>query len=394
MLYRCFFISLFSVFFCHAAPLTISVESESAILMNAETGSILFEKNAHALQFPASTTKVATALYALKIGEGRLTDRVIATHEAVASETEEAIKRSNYTLPAYRLIPGGSHMGIKKDEELSFRDLLFGLMVVSANDAANVIAMHLSGEVPKFMEGLNSYLQGLGCKKTNFCNPHGLFHPKHQTTAYEMALIMKEAVKHPLFCEIIGTKTYERPKTNKQDIYTLVQTNRMIRKGKYFYPHAIGGKTGYLSVAGNALVVAAKQEGRTLIAVLMKGKTRPEQFKDAAQLFEAAFNQKKLKRTFFKTGPQNFALDMDGAAKQITTYTLEDIALEYYPAEEEKIKCRIYWEPKKLPIAKGEVVGEVRLLGSNERLIKAIKLYSQEEVKSTWSWSLRKLLNL
>lgn len=374
-----------------AAPLAMTVAADSAILINADTGMILYEKNANTLQYPASITKVATAAYALRVAGDKLDTVVVAEQDAVVSVTEEAKRNSNYTVPAYWLIPGGSHIGIKKGEALSLRDLLYGLMVASGNDAANVIAQHVGGTIPKFMESLNVYLKEIGCKNTTFYNPHGLFHPKHQTTAFDMAQMLRDALKDKTFREIVKTVNYTRPKTNKQAATVLLQTNKLMRKGKYYYSKAIGGKTGYLSVAGHTLVVAAEQDNRILIAVLMNSKDRNELFLDAIKMFETAFKQPKIQRVLVKKGPQKYALELQGASKAIATYIRDDISMEYYPAEEAKVKCMLYWNSVKPPIAKDQVIGELRLMTSEGVVLQTVPVLAQEDVATTWSFWLRNL---
>jgi D-alanyl-D-alanine carboxypeptidase (penicillin-binding protein 5/6) len=374
-----------------AEQLSVSVNAESAIMINASTGVVLFEKNADALKYPASVTKIPTAVYALKMVGDNLDVMVTADQDAIGSVTEEAKKRSNYTLPAYWLIPGASHIGIKKGEELSFRTLMYGLMLASGDDAANVIAMHVSGTVPNFMTALNAYLKELGCKNTLLFNPHGLHYPKHQTTARDMALIMQEALKNPTLCEIMATVQYKRPKTNKQESTMMVQTNRLLRKGKVYYPKAIGGKTGYYSTAGHSLAVAARDGDRTLIVVLFKCKEREEIFRDAIALFDAAFKQNKVQRLLLKSGSQTFTCDVPGASTSLKTYLKEDVNLTYYPAEEVSVKCLLYWEKLTLPIVKDQKVGELRLQAKSGHVVQIVPIFAEEDVSATWLWSLKNI---
>lgn len=371
-----------------AKTLELEINSESAILMNAETGAILFEKKPHVLRYPASTTKVATALFALTKASDKLNTLITAEHDAVASISEAAMKKSNYTVPAYWLIPGGTHIGIKKGEELTLETLLYGLLIASGNDAGNVIAQYVGGTIPNFIRELNAYLREIGCKNTTFYNPHGLHHPKHQTTAYDMAIIMKEALKIPKFCEIISTVRYTRPKTNKQEPTVLLQSNKMLRKGKHYYEKTIGGKTGYLSTANHTLVVAAKNGDRTLIAVLLNAE-KNNTFVDAINLFEAAFNQPKIQRVILKKGHQKFELALEGASKPIPTYIEKDITLEYYPAEEPKVQCLLAWKSVIPPIKKDQLVGEIVIQSKEGEMIQKIPLLAEEEVSATWKWKLK-----
>lgn len=385
---RYFLLACLAFYPLYSEPLNVKVNAEAAILINADTGKILYEKNSRDLHYPASITKVATAAYALKKKGNELNTKVIAEQESIASITAEAKKRANYSLPSYWVEQGSSHIGIKKGEELAFRDLLYGMLVPSGNDAANCIAQFTSGSIPTFMTELNAYLKEIGCKNTTFQNPHGLHHPNHQTTAYDMALIAREALKNPTFCEVVSTVRYTRPKTNKQEATTLVQTNRLIRSGRYFYPKAIGVKTGQTAAAMNTFVSAARDNGRTLIAVLLKSKERNDVFLDSAKLFEAAFSQQQVQRTVLKAGQQKYELALKGASSPVKTYLKDDVTVEYYPAEEPKLKCLLFWDSNlTAPIAKDQQVGHLKLMGENDVVLKTIPLYSSAEVTMTWgSW--------
>lgn len=380
---------LFSILY--AKQLALSTSAESAILINADTGAILYEKNAHKQQFPASITKVATALYALKIKEDALDEKVTADKDSIASVTEAAIRRSNYSMPAYWIEQGSSHIGIKIGEELTFRDLLFGMMLSSANDGANVIAQFTSGTIPEFLEEMNEFLHAIGCKNTYFCNPHGLHHPKHVTTAYDMSLIAKEAMKSPTFREVVSTVRYTRPKTNKQESTTLVQLNKLLRNGKYFYPKATGIKTGHTSFAMNTFVGAAKNGDRNLILVLLKTKERGDIFTDSIAMFEEAFKEKKVRKTLFKAGPQKFVLDLPGASAPITTYAKDNMEIDYYSAEEPVLKAFLQWDKIHPPIVKDQKVGNILVKNEKGEVAKDIPLFAEEDVSATWSYCLRNL---
>lgn len=375
-------------------PLQLSVHAESAILMNAETGAILYAKNPHALNYPASITKIATVLYTLRQKRDHLDVPIAADQEIIGWVSEEAIRRSNYTLPSYLLIPGCSHVGIKKGEILTLRDLLYGIMLASGDDASNVVAQYTSGTIPKFMEEVNQFIRTIGCQNTTFCNPHGLHHPRHQTTAYDMALLTREALNDPLFCEIASAVRYTRPKTNKQEASTWIQSNKLLRQGLYYYPKAIGVKTGYLSIANNTFVSAARDGDRTLIAVQLKVPERKDIFLDAVKMFESAFNQPKVSRTLLKKGAQKFILELPEAEKPIHTFIENDIKIEYYPAEEPEIKSYLSWNKLKLPIEKDQVVGEITLKFSDGTASQAVPLFAVESVQKNWpAWFKEHLLN-
>lgn len=369
-----------------AEPLKLKVNAEGAILMNAETGAILYEKNSRKLYYPASITKIATALYALKLKGSHLDEVLTVEQDDVATVTEEARRKSNYSLPSYWLTNDGTHIGLKKGEKMPLRDLLYGMMLVSGNDAGNVIARYAGGTIPNFMSGLNAYFKEINCQNTTFYNPHGLFHPKHQTTAYDMALITREALKNPVFCQIVSTVRYTRPKTNKQEPSVFVQSNKLLRSGNFYYPKAIGVKTGYLISSENTFVAAARHENRTLIAVLLKTKERNDMFQDAIKMFEEAFKQPKLERTLLKEGPQKFTMNIEGTSEPIKTYLKKDITMAYYAAEDPKCKCYLYWEELKLPIAKDEQVGELRIQNQDGVVLLTAPLFAQEDVNASWSY--------
>ncbi len=314
-----------------------------------------------------------------------LNEVVRATQESIASISSVAKQRSHYTHPSYWIEIGSSHMGIKLGEEMSYRDLLYGMLVASANDAANVIAFNIGeGSIPTFMDQLNTYLKQLGCQNTHFNNPHGLFHPKHKTTVYDMALITREALKEPLFRQIVSTVKCMRPPTNKQPSIPLVQTNRLLKKGPYYYPYAIGVKTGYTSDAQHTFVGAAKKDQRSLIAVLFKCKERGEIFQDCIQLFEWAFSEEKIRKVLIKEGPQKFVLNIQGAIKEIHTVTNQEIVTEFFPSEEPKIKCLLHWENIQPPVKKGQKVGFLMLSASDGLFNQSVDLFAEEDVPETF----------
>lgn len=380
-------IGLLLSFYLDADPLKFEIKGESAILLNAQTGAILFEYEAHHARFPASTTKVATALYALKLKGDALEMAITAEQEALATISPEGKRKSDYTLPSHWLETDGTHIGLKKDEILTLHDLLRGMLIPSGNDAANVIAQSLGSSIPKFMEGLNAYLKEIGCRQTHFCNPHGLHHPQHVSTAYDLALITREALKNSVFREIVSQARFIRPKTNKQASKTFLQGNRLLRSGKYYYPRAIGVKTGYHSKAKKTFIGAAQANGRTLIAVLLGYQDRQAIFDDAIKLFETAFNQPKVQRLYLKSGLQSFAQTIPRANRTLQTYLAEALSLDYYPAEDPKAKCLLYWHTLSLPITKDQKVGELHLVSAEGVILKQVPLHATEEIQFAWPYN-------
>lgn len=370
-----------------STPLQFEIEGEAGILMNAESGTILFEKESHQLLFPASTTKIATALFALTVLNNDLHSSVVAESESLKSMSEVNKKKLNYQMPAYWLEPDGTHIAIKMNEDLSFRTLLEGMLISSGNDAANVVAQALGPTIPAFMHRLNAFLKDIGCLNTYYLNPHGLHHPEHVTTAYDLALMTSVALKNSIFCQIVSKIKFERPSTQAQSAATFWQTNRLLRSGEYYYPYAIGVKTGYHSKAKKTFVGAARFQGRTLIVVLLGYKNKNAVFEDAKTIFETAFKQSKVEKTFFSAGPQSFNIDIPRAKNNLKTYMDEDLSLTYYPAEEQDVKCYLSWDPFQLPIAKDRKVGELQLIASGKILKKVdLKAFNSVNLKWPYNW--------
>lgn len=374
---------------CYATPLPLSVAAEAAIVMNADTGVILYAKNIHKAMVPASTTKVATLLYSLK----RLNDldeAITVDNEAVISVSAAAKKKSNWTMPPYWQEPDGTHMGLKTGEVLAVRDLLHGMMLVSGNDAANQLAIHIDQTVPTFMGKLNLYLKEIGCQNTQFWNPSGIYYPKHQTTAYDLAIIAQEALKDPLFTEIAGRVQYLRPKTNKNEAVTLLNTNKLLRKGPLYYDKLLWGKTGRLNISGNCYVAAARHEGRTLIIVLMKTEDRTEMFNDAITAFKMAFGQSKVEKTLLNKGVQKFTLNVEGYSEPVAAALPQELKIAYYPAEEPSIKCLLSWDRVDLPLEKDQKIGTVQIVDAQKNVIKEMDVVANEAVAPTWGYSFKR----
>lgn len=374
-----------------ASSIKVDVTAKGAILMNAETGNVLWEKNAHVPLYPSSTTKMFTALYALEKQGFALDEMVTASHEAVNYVHPNIRRAANGAHPPYRLEFGGTHMGIKPGETLPLRVLLYGLMLVSGNDAANVIAQHVSGNISAFMKELNLYVREKGCKNTTLLTPHGLPQPEHKTTAYDMAIIAKEALKNPIFREIVKTTQYPRPATNKHLGSTLHQHNALVRPGKFYYPKAIGIKTGYTTSGGFSIVSAAEDAQRKLIVVLLGCDKIEDRYREAIALFEAGFNEKKVARTLFSKGFDLFSYAIEGAKAPLQAQLVDDVVLEYYPSEEPMFKAAITWGVPPFPIAAGQKVGEMRVLSQDGKCLSSTPIYAVKEVGSTFGHQMRLL---
>lgn len=372
--------SLFTTLY--AESLNIDIETPYAILINADTGKVLFEKNARSPIYPASTTKIASVLYLLTVLPQNLEGSIAATKEALAKTTESEKKSYDYALPSHLLEVDGTSLYLREKEVLSIKDLLWGAIIASANDASNVLASYVAGDISIFSERVNEMVKKLGCENTHFCNPHGLHHPDHVSTAYDMALITKEALKYPFFREIAQSETFTRPKTNFRPPQEYRQSNLLLRKGsKYYYPKAIGVKTGFHKAAKFNLVAAATDGNRTLIAVLHKSETSQSRFRDAIKMFETAFKEKMESRLLFKGGEFAVEKEIKQGNRKLLAGILEDIVLEYYPSEEQNLHAEICWNSLSLPIHKDDVVGSVHIKEEGGRVVKTAPLIAKNLVQ-------------
>ncbi len=247
-----------------------SVASESAILMDANTGTILYEKNSHEELYPASTTKIMTVLLAL---ENLSLDEVVT----FSANAVFSIERNS------------SHIGIDVDEQLTVEQCLYGIMLESANEVSNGIAEQVSGSIEEFANLMNEKASSLGCQNTHFSNANGLPDETHYTSAYDLALISRAALQNETFRTITSTPRYTIPPTNIQpETRYLVNHHKMSPIKEYPYEGWMGGKTGYTTVAKSTLVTFAKRGDLELICVVMKADS-PDHYTDTATLFDWGF---------------------------------------------------------------------------------------------------------
>lgn len=257
--------------------------SSACLLMEESTGKILYSKNANSIMYPASTTKIMTAILTLE--NCKLSDTAVVSHNAVFS------------------IPSGySTASLVEGEVLTIEQLLNVLLIPSANDAAVVLAEHIAGSVEAFSDMMNSKAVELGCLNTHFVNPNGIHNENHYSTAYDLALIGKYAMQFPTFKEISSKTRYTLPITNaysKEDrIFNttndLIKPNYSSSPTNYYYKYATGGKTGYTDPAGQCIVATATKDNISLIAVTLHGDFTEDNLSqralDCKALFEYGFN--------------------------------------------------------------------------------------------------------
>lgn len=249
----------------------------SAILISADTGEVIFEKNPDERRYPASTTKILTVLLGILLVDD-LYQTVTVSDAAVA------------------LPDDSSTMHLQAGEEIPFIDVLYGTMLLSGNDGANVIAETVSGSVPAFVSLMNQTAEMYGCTDTHFTNPHGLHDDYHYSTARDLAIITREAMKNETFRKIAAATSYTIARTNRQRARTITTKTSWMLPGteespnKYFRNYAIGVKTGTLSTSGYCFVGAAEKDDVTLISVVMFTGNRAR-WADTIKMMDYGFSQ-------------------------------------------------------------------------------------------------------
>lgn len=245
--------------------------SESGILINADTGQVLFEKDADSKRPPASITKLMTALLVLE--NTKMDDVVTANHEAV-----------------YNVDRGSTHIWLQDGEQLTVEQAMYAMILESANDAANVLAVHIAGTLDAFSSKMNARAKQLGCLNTNFINANGLDTEGHYSSARDIALIAKALMKHPKFLEIAGARQFQIPATNKNDGRIFNTKHDMLRKNSSQYDaDVVAGKTGWTTNARHTLVTFGQRNGVNLIAVVFASTKKNEKFSDTRNLLNYGF---------------------------------------------------------------------------------------------------------
>jgi D-alanyl-D-alanine carboxypeptidase len=250
------------------------IVSDAAIVMDASTGQVLYEKNSEMGKYPASITKIITVLIALE-HDVDLDQKVTMSENAIWG-----IERSS------------TNIGLDVGEEVTVRDLLYATMVNSANECAYAVAELVAGDVESFAKLMNEKAKELGCKHTHFVTPNGLHDDDHYTTAYDMALITQAAIKNDQFREIAGTVNYTIPPTNLKDEERPLWTGtKMINPASpYYYEDCEGGKNGYTTNANNTLVTFAKKDGLELICVVLDCDGLKYTYTDTRALYNYCYN--------------------------------------------------------------------------------------------------------
>ncbi len=313
------------------------IGAESAILVDAKSGVILYQKNVNERLYPASTTKLMTAL--LTIENTNMNDIVTFSYDSV-----------------HNIESTSSRIGIDEGEQLTVEQCLYGLLLGSGNEVAYALAEHVAGNIDDFVAMMNERAQELGCTNTHFINANGLPDPEHYVSAYDLALIARACFKNESLVTISGTAKYTIPPTNIQPSERPLENHHLMVPGlRYEYDGFVGGKTGYTKDARQTLVTCAEREGMRLICVILKEEA-PDQFLDTAALMDYGFdyfkkvniadNEKRYtlnSATFFNTN-----LDIMGSSEPILTLNSSDYVVIPKTAEFEELEVTVNYED--LPI--------------------------------------------
>ena len=246
------------------------LESAAAIVMEASTGSILYNKAAYDAHYPASTTKLMTSLLAIE--QCPLSDIVTCSRDSVESIGWDS-----------------SRIGLVAGESLDMDNALYAILLASANEVSYAVAEHIGGTVENFVSMMNQRAKDLGCVNTHFVNPHGLDNEEHYSCPYDLALIAKKAMEYTTFRRVSGSYNHKIPATNKNDARWISNTHPLIKKN-IVYEGVFAGKTGSTSKAGNCLVTCAERDGMTLICVIMKAPNSSTVQAETTKLLDYAFN--------------------------------------------------------------------------------------------------------
>lgn len=331
----------------------ISIEAESAILIDLTTGAVLYEKNADSREYPASTTKILTAILAI---ENLDMNNILVIDEEVPKT-------------------GGTTIGLKNGEKVSVEDLLYVMMVRSANDCAVALAKGVSGTVEDFADLMNAKAAELGCEDSHFTNPHGLHDEDHYSTASDLAKIARYCMRSEIFRDAAVRTSYTTSATNLNEAKTFVTTNfmlndenktNMIYVGNELryckYEGCIGIKTGYTTEAGACLIAGAERDGTSLVSVVLKSSTYGR-FADSIKILEWGFANRRTVNVMEEGEELGFIAVKKGAVNKVAVEAAQDICLTIpIEASSESITTEVILDKSvRAPVEAGTVVGKVKV---------------------------------
>lgn len=360
----------------------IELTAKAAILVEMESGQVLYEKNADMRWAPASTTKIMTALVALE--NANINTKMKASAEAINS------------IPLDYGIAG-----IKVGEELTLNDLLHFVLIISANEAANVIAENVSptGRIEGFVKLMNEEAEKLNLQNTHFTNTYGLDDENHYSSARDLSIMAREAMKNPIFREIVAKKVVPLPDTNLRTSaqwgdWHIESTNKLLNSTSQYYDHVTGIKTGYTEKAGRCLVFSAvDSEGLELLGVILGTDSYDTLFKESQELLEYGYKNYKV-RTLASNGDYYGRYEVADAVDNIPVDIQIEGEVSYLlPVSQEKLQETLTVEetlnmPFVAPISKGQELGFKTWYYNGEK-IGSVKLVAMNDVEKTMAAKIR-----
>lgn len=291
-----------------------SVSAVSAVLINAETGSVIYEKNAYEKRAMASTTKIMTALLTIEAGD----------------------LDKKFAVDSYAIQVEGTSMGLRQGDIVTRRALLYGILLPSGNDAANAAAVSVSGSMSEFVKLMNKKAEELGLSDTHFANPSGLDAEGHYTTAYDLAQLAREALKNPVFAEICCCADAQVEFGNPPYLRSLANSNKML----WQYQGCYGVKTGFTDNARRCLVSAAERDGVKLICVTLNA---PDDWRDHTNMLDYGFTQVKPTEIVL---PDPLSIPVIGGNSEKVTLQLRDkLTLPLSQTETQSVSFKLSAEP-------------------------------------------------
>lgn len=364
----------------------LDLYADSALLMDSDTGEILYDKNIDKEQYPASTTKIMTALLAI---------------ENLDPDDTVTVSRK-----AADIVLEGANLECKYGEQFKVKDVIYGLMLQSANEMAVILAEAVSGSESAFADLMNERAEKIGCTGTHFVTSNGLPDERHVTTAHDLALIAREAMKNETFAEVVATVDYTIPATNMSDARDVKNSNFMLYKNSkleidgverpYKYEGLKGVKTGYTNAAQGCLVEEAERKGLDLLSVTLHSED-DMRYHDAIKLLDWGFDNYKMKTLIPSNEEVAVCRVKKGSEKEVAVVPVSDIRVcaEKTPSGAKLNKNDYTWKVQEkeftAPVKKGQKAGQLKLY-KNGRLIGVYDLETKDEVMlSFWRRMLAKL---
>ncbi|AVX20333.1 MULTISPECIES: D-alanyl-D-alanine carboxypeptidase family protein [Carboxydocella] len=335
----------------------LETTAQSAVLMEANSGQILYEKNMHQALPPASVTKIMTLLVAVEAveqGKVKLEDRIKASENAAGM--------------------GGSQIYLEPGEEMTLKDLLISIAVGSANDACVAVAEHVAGSHEAFVEMMNQKLKDLGLKDSKFVNAYGLPAEGHVASAYDLAMILREGMKHPLFRELTSIKEYDL----RGGEFKLYNTNKLL----WWYNGADTGKTGWTTEAKYCLASSAQRDGLRLIAVVMATPEPRSHFRESIKLYNYGFARYKAVNISQAGQVQGVIPVSKGQVKQVKAVSQEPVVMVVEKGQEKKVTYKVEIPARvQAPIKKGQKIGKLIIMFEGQP-VKIVDLVAAREVEA------------